>query len=73
MEYSIFPFKIRTASDVAHIDHTYRIAYTLAETLELTKERAQESIDVWMKMGDDQSLAMALGYMEYIKFYYPQV
>jgi hypothetical protein len=68
----LFPVRIRTENQIAQIHHCYTIGLMMANTMHPTAEQANQAILQWIAKGDDQCLAMALAYREYVAKQYPK-
>lgn len=71
MDYSIFPYRIRTASEADKIVKSYEHAGRMLEVLKPSFNNANKAIITWAENGSDSSLAMVVAYMEYIEEVFP--
>jgi hypothetical protein len=62
----LFPIRIRSENQIAKIHHCYTIGLMMANTMHPTAEQANSAITQWIAKGDDECLAMALAYREYV-------
>jgi hypothetical protein len=62
----LFPIRIRSENQIAQIHHCYTIGLMMANTMHPTAEQANSAITQWIAKGDDECLAMALAYREYV-------
>lgn len=71
MNYSIFPYRIRTASEADNIAKSYHNGIRMLEVLKPSFKNANKAITTWVYHGSDSSLAMVVAYMEYIEEVFP--